>query len=68
MVVKTRNYLTHYVESGEEAAATGESLIRLTRKLEALFQLELLRIIGFEIEQIDAMVRRNLNMRQKLGR
>ena len=67
-VVKTRNYLTHYDESGKEAAATGESLIRLTQKLEALFQLELLRIIGFDIERIVALTQSNLNLKIKLSR
>lgn len=47
-VVDTRNYLTHYDSQLESKAAHGEELGKLYRKLEALFQLHFLRLIGID--------------------
>ena len=66
-VVDTRNYLTHYDSQLESKAAHGEELWRLYRKLEALFQLHFLRLIGMDIESIKPIIKKNKNLRNKLG-
>ena len=48
-VVNTRNYLTHYDLNLESHAAQGRDLWRLTKRLEALFQLHTLKFIGMDI-------------------
>lgn len=45
-VVTTRNYLTHFDISLEDKAANGEGLLHLYWKLEVLFEIHLLRMIG----------------------
>lgn len=66
-VVNTRNYLTHYDDSLARQAADGTDLWMLSRKLEALFQLHFLRLVGMENESIISIVRRNTALRRKLG-
>ena len=65
-VLNTRNYLTHYDISLEDQAATGKELWQLTRKLEVLFQLHMLQIIGFDAEQVDRCLRALSNLRRLL--
>ena len=65
-VINTRNYLTHYDETGEKKAATDESLRRLTLKLEGLFQLDMMRRIGFDVDQIEYVILTNRNLKDKL--
>ena len=57
-IVNTRNYLTHYDLSLESKAAQGEALWPLCLKMELLFQLHFLQLIGFTHEQIDAILAR----------
>lgn len=66
-VVDTRNYLTHYDSEIEIKAASGEDLWKLCMKLEALFQLHFLRLIGLNIESIKSIVKKNTALRDKLG-
>lgn len=66
-VVDTRNYLTHYDSGLETKAASGEDLWRLCMKLEALFQLHFLRLIGMNIESIKSIVNKNATLRDKIG-
>ena len=66
-VVTTRNYLTHYDSMIEDQAASGEDLWMLCRKLEALFQLHFLRIIGVKAEDISTIVKENFDLLNKLG-
>lgn len=66
-VVDTRNYLTHYDSGLETKAANGEDLWRLCMKLEALFQLHFLRLIGMNIESIKSIVNKNSTLRDKIG-
>ena len=66
-VVATRNYLTHYDSGIESQAASGRDLYMLCWKLEALFQLHFLRIIGIKDEDISAIVKENFDLRDKLG-
>lgn len=55
-IVDTRNYLTHYDLSLEQTAAKDEALWSLCLKMELLFQLHFLLIVGFSREQIDSFV------------
>lgn len=46
-VVDTRNYLTHYDQCLKAKAAEGRDLQILCQKMEVLFQLHFLQLIGF---------------------
>ena len=65
-VVDTRNYLTHYDKSLEGQTAEGQDLWELTKALEALFLLHLLRSIGFDNEGIDQVLQRPHSLQQLL--
>ncbi len=65
-VIDTRNYLTHYDEKLAQQAAKGESLWSLCMKLEALFQLHFLRLIGLDGDFIKNLVNENHALRSKL--
>ena len=52
-IVNTRNYLTHYDLKLESKAAKGQDLHILCLKIEALFQLHFLKLIGFNDQEID---------------
>ena len=55
-IVKTRNYLTHLDPDSEEEAAKGRSLEFLIYKIDALFRLHFLKLIGFNEEEIRSIV------------
>jgi hypothetical protein len=65
-VIDTRNYLTHYDSELARKAASGEELWKLCMKLEALFQLHFLRLIGLDGESIDNIIKENYALRSKL--
>ena len=65
-IVSTRDYLTHYDLSLESEAAKGEDLWPLCIKMELLFQLHILRLIGFSREQIDSLLANSIPLKQKL--
>jgi ApeA N-terminal domain 1 len=65
-VVATRNYLTHYDKASHEAATSGETLLHLSMKLEAMFMLLFLRRIGFSNSQLEELTRENYRVAQKL--
>ena len=64
-IVNTRNYLTHYDQSLELEAAQGDALWNLCLKMELLFQLHFLKLIGFSREQIDSLLANSLPLRWK---
>ena len=67
-VVDTRNYLTHYDSKSSQSELTeGEDLWKLCMKLEALFQMHFLQLIGMDIDSIKSMVNENRTLRNKLG-
>ena len=66
-IVDTRNYLTHYSGKLERKAASHEDLLMLRDKLEGLFQLHLMRLIGFDGEFIASILNRNYELSRKLG-
>ena len=64
----TRNYYTHYDETNtENRAKEANELFELYGKLEALFQLHLLKLIGLDDPAIDSIVQENRVLRRKLG-
>ena len=64
-IVNTRNYLTHYDLSLESKAAKAEELWPLCRKMELLFQLHFLQLIGFSREQIDSLLADSIPFRRR---
>ena len=68
MVCDTRNYLTHYDETTTgNRAKTPDEMFELSNKLEALFQLHLLRLIGIDESTIDSIVLGNQSLSRALG-
>ena len=65
-VVDTRNYLTHFNSSVERRAAKEQEMIGLYEKLGDLVRLHLLRLIGFNTEEIDSIVRRSNRLGRRL--
>ena len=66
-VCDTRNYLTHYdEETTKNRAVQPEELFALHEKMEVLFQLHLLSLIGFDHSSIGSLVQRNARLRRKL--
>ena len=54
-IIDTRNYLTHYDPRLVSSAAEGEELWKICRKLECLFQLHFLRLVGLSDQDIDKL-------------
>lgn len=65
-IVDTRNYLTHYDEKYKNRASTGADLVILTIKLEALFQIYLLNILGFSNQLIQKIAEKDGVLQKKL--
>lgn len=65
-VIDTRNYLTHYDKKLSQKAAGEEELWKLCMKLEGLFQLHFLRLIGLSGESINTLTKNNHALRSKL--
>lgn len=65
-IVDTRNYLTHYDQSLEPKIATGEDLLWLCFKMEAIFQLHLLQVLGFTQSKVESISENSVALRRKL--
>ena len=65
-IVDTRNYLTHYNEDLKENAADGIELWHLCQKMEAIFQLHFLKVIGFSEKEIDSVVENCHTLKNKI--
>lgn len=65
-IVDTRNYLTHYDQSLETAAVKGKELWALCLKMEAIFQLHLLQILGFTQSEVKSVFDNSHELQQKL--
>jgi hypothetical protein len=65
-VVDTRNYLTHYNDELKDKAASGKELWSLCQKMEAIFQLHFLKVIGFNDSEIDGVIENCYPLKQKL--
>ncbi len=65
-IVDTRNYLTHYSESLHDASAKGRDLWVLCQKMEVIFNLHFLKVIGFTDEEINGVVKNCNQLKRKL--
>ncbi|EXH11285.1 hypothetical protein QM180_16820 [Acinetobacter nosocomialis] len=65
-IVDTRNYLTHYSESLADVAVDGVDLWNLCQKMEAIFNLHFLKVIGFTESEIASVVKNSYPLKQKL--
>ncbi len=65
-IVDTRNYLTHYSESLHNEAAKGRDLWILCLKMEVIFNLHFLKVIGFTDEEINGVVENCHPLKRKL--
>lgn len=66
-MVDTRNYLTHYDPALAARAAHRTDLLPLVSKLEALFQLHLLLLVGIGQARIEKLIESNRELRWRLG-
>lgn len=66
-IMTTRNYLTHYDPKLKERSAQGMELHDISMKLEFLFQLHFLKLIGLEPSQIENIVTKNNPLREKIN-
>lgn len=66
-IVDTRNYLTHYNTDLEDGAAEGRELWALCQKMEVIFQLHFLKVVGFSTEEIDHVVENCHPLKQKIN-
>lgn len=65
-IVDTRNYLTHYSESLADVAVEGVNLWELCQKMEAIFNLHFLKVIGFTDSEIESVVENCYPLKEKL--
>lgn len=65
-IVDTRNYLTHYSESLKDNAADGKELWNLCQKMEVIFQLHFLKVVGFNHDEIESVVENCYPLKQKI--
>lgn len=65
-IVDTRNYFTHFDESLKSKAAHGQELSDLCHKMEAIIQLHLLKLLGFDEEQIKNVLENCQELKDKL--
>tara|TARA_B110000196_G_C21102030_1_gene643146 strand:+ start:159 stop:1547 length:1389 start_codon:yes stop_codon:yes gene_type:complete len=67
-IVDTRNYLTHYSENLKDNAADGEELWSLCQKMEVIFQLHFLKVVGFSDVEIESVVENCYPLKQKINK
>lgn len=65
-IVDTRNYLTHYSESLKDGSAKGRELWVLCQKMEVIFSLHFLKVVGFTDEKIKGVVKSSYPLKRKL--
>ena len=65
-IVATRNYLTHYNEEIKGRAEGGRELADACEKMEAIFQLHFLRVIGLTSGEIDEVVKNSSFLKGKV--
>ena len=65
-VLNTRNYLTHYSPSLKDKSCDGIELAKLSQKLEVLFQLHFLHLVGLDHSLIIKLAKENTALQEKL--
>lgn len=66
-IVDTRNYLTHYSNDLEVESAKGRDLWIICMKMEVIFVLHLLTVVGFTQEEIKKVINNCYAIQQKLS-
>jgi hypothetical protein len=66
-IVDTRNYLTHYSESLKEASASGSDLWVLCQKMEVIFNLHFLKVIGFTDKEVNHVIANSQPLIRKMN-
>jgi len=66
-IVDTRNYLTHYNEDLKDSAAQGSELLGLCQKMEVIFQLHFLKVIGFSDDEISTVIENCYPLKHKIS-
>lgn len=66
-IVDTRNYLTHYSLGLKEQSAQGRELWILCQKIEAIFQLLFLKVIGFTDDEVKKVIENCHPLKRKLN-
>lgn len=67
-IVDTRNYLTHYNEDLKNNSADQIEIVNLCQKMEVIFQLHFLKIVGFSDEEIDSVVENCYPLKRKINK
>lgn len=65
LIIKTRNYLTHYNPKLASKAAKGEDLYVLCQKMELLLELHFLKLMGFSEQKIKSIADKCPKLRWK---
>ena len=65
-IAGVRNYLTHYDNNSKDKAEDAKTLYFLSMKMESIFQLHLLKKIGFTDEKIEQVIQGNHQLKRKL--
>lgn len=65
-IVDTRNYLTHYSEELKAKSAEGNELWLLCQKMEVIFQLHFLKVLGFNNDEIKNVIENCYPLRSKI--
>lgn len=66
-IVDTRNYLTHYNNDLKDKAANGRELWILCIKMELIFNLHFLKVIGLTDDEIESVVKNRRPLKRKIN-
>lgn len=66
-IVDTRNYLTHYDEKSKINTENNNELYIISQTMEIIFQLHLLKVIGFNSDEINDIVNNCSELKQKIA-
>jgi hypothetical protein len=66
-IVDTRNYLTHYNEDLKAKSAEGKDLWLLCQKMEVIFQLHFLKVLGFSDGEIKNVIENCYPLKSKIN-
>lgn len=66
-IIDTRNYLTHYSEELKSKSAEGNELWLLCQKMEVIFQLHFLKMIGFSEDEIKNVIENCYPLKTKVN-
>jgi len=67
-IVDTRNYLTHYSDELESKSAKENELWLLCQKMEVIFQLHFLKVLGFNDDEIKNVIENCYQLKSKINK